>query len=77
MDLYEDRFGKTVQKTGTLYKRPIWPSFLLSRLTNAILMPWWLYLEINWKDIWKPIRVDILNWCDTYYLHVDIHPLCI
>ena len=38
-------------------------------------MPWWLYLEINWKDIWKPIRVDILNWCDTYYLHVDDTPI--
>ena len=55
------------------YGRP----FLLSRLTNAILKPWWLYLEIDWKDIWKPERVDILNWCDKYYLHVEIHPLCI
>ena len=42
---------------------------------DAILKPLWLYLEIDWKDIWKPIWVDIFNWCDTYYLHVEIHPL--
>ena len=33
---------------------------------NAILKPLSLYLEIEWKDIWKPIWVDILDWCDTF-----------
>ena len=44
---------------------------------NAILKPLSLYLEIEWKDIWKPIWVDILDWCDTFDLHVEILTLYI